>query len=266
MLPLFRATCVLLGIWGILSSVQWLADMPHWQDGRALGWDLQRLRRGKLFRSRRIAILFAPRGLTALACLQISISVALIVLPITFATTALLGCFALTTLLLALRAGLDGADKMVMVVATGALLQSVGIWSGEQRLFLAGELWTGGQLTIAYFASGASKLLLAPWRQGEALGAVLGSFTWGHRWAAPIVRNRRITKYLAWTIMLVELFFPLTLMAPFGWLCAVLVGFLMFHLAIAVTMGLNHYSWAFLAAYPSVLLVGQWLRSALGLN
>jgi len=80
------------------------------------------------------------------------------------ATIPVLGCFAVAMLLLALRSGSDGADRMAKVVATGALLRSFGASYGAQQLVLAGVSWTGGQLTLAYFASGASKLLLAPWR------------------------------------------------------------------------------------------------------
>ena len=265
-IPLLRATCVLLGIWGVINAAQWFADMRQWSDGRALGWDLQRLRRGRLYRVNFYRSLYNPTGLSVLAGVLLITSVALIVTPFSVATIALLGCFAVATLLLALRSGTDGADKMALVVATGAMLQSFGASFGEQRLVLAGVLWTGGQLTLAYFASGASKALLAPWRQGDALGAVFSSYMWGHRWMAAITRRRETAMFLAWLVMLPELLFPLALMAPFDWLCVILAGFFLFHMAIAVMMGLNHYPWAFLAAYPSVLLLGQWLRSTLGLN
>ena len=263
---LLRATCVLLGFWGLINAAQWFADLRQWSDGRALGWDLQRLRRGRLYRANFSRCLYNSTGLSILAGIQIITSVALMVTPFSVATIALLGCFAVATLLLALRGGPDGADKMAMVVATGALLQSFGVSFGEQRLVLAGVLWAGGQLTLAYFASGASKLLLAPWRQGDALEAVFSSYMWGHRCMAAIVRDRGTAKLLAWLVMLPELTFPLALLVPFNWLCAILALFFLFHMAIAVIMGLNHYPWAFLAAYPSVLLLGQWLRSALNLN
>jgi hypothetical protein len=265
-IPFLRATCLLLGIWGVINAAQWFADVRQWSDGRALGWDLQRLRRGPLYNVNFSRSLYNPTGLSVLAGVQLFTSTVLIAMPVSAATIAWLGCFAAATLLLALRAGPDGADKIAMVVATGALLQSFGLSYEEPRLVLAGALWTGGQLTIAYFASGATKLLLEPWRRGDALKAVFSSYMWGHRWTAAIVRQRGTAQLLAWLIMLMELLFPLALIAPFNWLCAILAGFFLFHLAIAAIMGLNHYTWAFLAAYPSVLLVGQWLRSALGLN
>ena len=261
-------TGLLLGIWGLLNAAQWIADLTQWRGGSALGWDLQRLRRGRIVQSRLIAAIFAPTGLAIVAAVQLLVSAVLIALPLAGAIPSafLMGCFAAVTLTLALRAGPDGADKMALVVTSGALLQAIGIHCNEPRLTLAGVLWTGGQLTIAYFAAGASKLLLAPWRSGTALSAALSSYMWGHRWSAAVVRQHRLAWLLAWLIMLIEVAFPLALLAPTAWLVAVLAGFLLFHLAIAVTMGLNLYPGAFIAAYPSVLLLAQWLRGALGLG
>lgn len=261
-----RATGLLLGIWGLLSAAQWLVQVRLWRDGSALGWDLQRLCRGRFYRSEVIAALYRPGGLALLAGVLASAAIALIALPPSGLTIAALGGFAAAALLLSWRGGSDGADKMILVVASGALLQTIGLWCGSPQLVLAGDLWTGGQLTIAYFASGASKLRLAPWRRGEALSAALSSYMWGHRWTVAAVRQRPAAVLLAWTIMLIEVAFPLALLLPTVWLCAVLAGFFLFHLAIAVTMGLNHYPWAFLAAYPSALLIGQWLRAVLGLG
>lgn len=265
-LPLFRATCALLGLWGIISTAQWFADMPRWQRGRALGWDLQRLRRGRLYGSNLVAVLFDTTGLSVLAGILLLASLALIAQPWPSANLVWLACFATAAFLLAARSGQDGSDKMALVVVSGAILQAIGILNSEPRLVLAGALWTGGQLTIAYFAAGASKLGLSRWRQGDALVDVFNSYTFGHRWAAAAVRQRRVAVLLAWLIMLPEVAFPLALLAPSGWLCAILAVFFLFHAAIAIVMGLNRYPWAFLAAYPSVLLVGHWLRSALGMS
>jgi hypothetical protein len=265
-LPLLQATCFLLGFWGLINGFQWLAGMPSLQSGRALGWDLQGLRRSRLYRSNLLTTLFVSHGLSAMVVVQLVASLALLGLPVSSLSFVWLSGFWLTMQLLAFRLRPDGADKMILVVVSGALLQLLGLQFQSDRFVLAGGLWTGGQLTIAYFASGASKVLLAPWRQGEALRAALSSYMWGHRWSAPVVRHPRTAKLLAWTIILLELAFPLALLMPMAWLCAILGCFLLFHLAIAVIMGLNHYPWAFLAAYPSVLLVSQWLRSSLGLD
>ena len=68
-----------------------------------------------------------------------------------------------------------------------------------------------------------------------------------------------------WVVILAELAFPLALLAPAKVLFGVLALFALFHVGIAVAMGLDTYVWAFLAAYPSVLVIGAALRAALGL-
>ncbi len=256
---LIRLGCALLGVWGALHSLQWLADLRHWRDGTALGWDLQRLRKSRLLRSQVVGWLYGQRGLRALAIALLFTAAALLVLPLMLATTALLAVFFVLVFVLAQRASADGADKIAMAVASGLCLQSLGLAIASDRLVLAGALWTGGQLTLAYFASGASKLILAEWRNGTAPKQALTSHSWGQQWIAVLVDKPGISVALAWLIMGVETLFPLALFAPTPLLYAALGCMFLLHLMIAIVMGLNTYPWAFLAAYPSVLFLGQWL-------
>lgn len=255
-----RLTGLLLGCWGVLTAIQGLIGRSAWRDGGPLGWDLQRLQRARWSKLPGLAALWSARGIAGLLGLQLASSGTLLLTdaPAAFFT------FYLATLLLGLRFGSDGADKMALVVASGGLLQALGQTLGSSWLFLAGVLWTGGQLTIAYFASGASKLLLAPWRSGAALRAALGSYAYGSRLSAALVGNRGWVLAIAWAVMIVEAAFPFALMLPTNLLLAVLASALAFHLGIAVFMGLNAYPWAFLAAYPSAIALSRALRAALG--
>ncbi len=255
-----RATGLALGLWGALSAIESLADLGAWRNDGPLGWPLQGLRRGRWTGLPGLGALWSRRGLTGLLLVQLASSLALLAAPV----AAGFALFWLVTLLLALRLGPNGADKIALVVAAGGALQALGLALAAPRLWLAGVLWTGGQLTIAYFAAGASKLVLAPWRSGAAMRDSLSSYAYGHRWAAATLRGPAPAAALAWAVMLAEALFPLALLLPAPMLAAVLAGFFVFHLAIAATMGLNTYPWAFLAAYPAVLLLGQTLRGALG--
>jgi hypothetical protein len=254
-----RASCALLALWGLLNGLQWLTDLRNWRDGGALGWELQRLRRPRILRSRLLGWAYGATGLHIMAFCLLAVSAGLLILPLSGATTPLLLAFLLLVFGLAQRAGADGADKMALVVAAGTLLQCIGLAAGSDRLFLAGTLWSGGQLTLAYFTAGAAKLTLAGWRSGQVPRRVLSSYTYGQGWTAVLTAKPAIALGLAWLIMGVEVLFPLALFAPLPWLCVVLAGFFLFHLAIALAMGLNTYPWAFIAAYPSVLLLAQHL-------
>jgi hypothetical protein len=258
---LIRYSLVLSGIWGILNAAQWLFDLRSWYVGGALGWDLHRLRRSKLLRSKLAAAVFSPSGLRVIAASQFVASIALMLSGPSGAVMGWLLCFGFTTMLLAMRGGTDGADKIILVTVVGLALQILGNVFDIRELLLAGILWTGGQLTIAYFASGASKVLLPQWRSGQALAAALSSHTSGSPWSAALVARPGMARALAWAIMTVELLFPLALFLPTPVLLAVLAGFFLFHMAIAAVMGLNTYPWAFVAAYPSVIMMNMWLGS-----
>lgn len=261
---MLRITCALLGIWGLLNAAQWAADLKSWRVGGAGGWDLQSLRASRVYRSALLAHLFSEAGLKSRIGFLAFSSTALLVVPLSWANLALIGIFWIMTLLLGLRAGADGGDKMALVVASGAFLQCLGLLTDQPTLHLAGVLWTGGQLTIAYATSGLSKLLLAPWRNGEALAKSLSSYMWGHGWLAKVVQRRGIAIILAWGVILPELLFPLALFAPQSVLLAIFGLFFLFHWAIAWAMGINSYPWAFAAAYPSVLMLSLWLGKAIG--
>lgn len=261
-----RATCVLLGGWSLLHAAQWLADLQRWRAGQAGGWDLQGLRKGIKGRSALVAWLYGESGLAVLALLLGLAGLALAALPIGSISLPLLFATWLLILLLGQRALPDGAEKMAMVVASGAAFQALGLVLHNQTLVLAGALWTGGQLTIAYFAAGASKIMLANWRSGAAPRAALSSHMWGNRLSAWAVSLPGAAFLLAWGVMIAELLFPLALLLPTPALAAVLGGFFLFHAVIALVMGLNTYPLAFLAAYPSALWLGQWLSGQAGLG
>ncbi len=260
---LVRVGCALIGLWGVLNAAIWLVDAPRWAEGGALGWDLQRLRRGRLMRSDVVASLYSPQGLRALATALLLASLGLLALPLLPLTLPLLAIVALSQLALSLRGGADGADKIALVAATGLFLQVAGLDTVLEGFFLAGVLWTGGQLAIAYFAAGASKAMLAPWRNGQAVRGALTSYTAGHRWAAALLRDNRVALTLGWAIILAEIAFPLALFAPLPVMLAALAAMALLHLGIAIIMGLNTYPWAFLAAYPSTLLLHQWINGTL---
>jgi hypothetical protein len=248
---MLRLTSALLGLWGLLNALQWLADLKSWRAGGAGGWDLAEQRVSRIYQSALLRACFTDSGLYALVVGQLLVSLTLLVLP----HLLLLALFWLVTALLALRSGADGADKMALVVSVGAMLQL----SGNQTLAFAGTLWIAGQLTIAYATSGWSKLFLARWRNGEAPRQALSSYMWGHRWSAALLQRRGLALALGWAVIVAEILFPLALFAPMPVLIAVLAGFWAFHWAIAWLMGINTYPWAFAAAYPSVLLLGQFI-------
>lgn len=254
-------TCVLLGLWGLLAGSQLWVDAPAWRTGGALGWDLMRLRRSRLYRAGGLARLLEVLPVKVLAALLLAASLGLMVTPSGPWTFALLTLYGAVIVLLTLRNAADGATKIALVCVYGAMLQTAGLLSGQVLFSIAGTAWIAGQLTIAYFTSGISKLARSTWRNGSAPSAALSSHIWGHRLTARAMMLPGAALALAWLLMLAEALFPIALLAPQPVLLAALAAMFAFHFATAVFMGLNTYPLAFLAAYPSVLALGQYLRS-----
>ena len=262
---MLRLTGVALGLWGVLSAAQRWVDRRAWREGGALGWDLMGSRRSRLHGSTLLARSFAPGAFEALILVKFAASLLLTMLPISGWLVPVLASLWIVLQLLALRMPPDGADKMAAVVTAGTLLWTIGFTAGLPPLVTAAVLWIGGQLTIAYATSGWAKLALPTWRNGRALTAAMASFGHGHRWAHAVTDRSAAAVAVAWALMLLEGSFPLLLLAPPTTVAAGLAFFFLFHLGTAVFMGLNTYPWAFLAAYPAVLVMSGLLRSAAGL-
>jgi hypothetical protein len=260
---MFDATLRLLGGFAILTGAGWLANARQWSSGGPLGRDLHRWRSARWVRFGMFDLLHDGRGLAVLGLVQMLIGIWLVLLPRQplIALTAL-GLIAAAQ---ALRGAGDGADKMAMVVISGCLLQEIGKATGQTALIFAGVLWIGGHLTLAYATAGFSKLRHSVWRDGIAIQGALNSYTNGCGWAARLVDAATSAKLLAWVVMLLEVLFPLALLLPASGLAIVLGFFVLLHLTIAAAMGLHTYPLAFAAAYPSTLLLGQWVRAAVGI-
>lgn len=255
------ATCLLLGLWGLLAGAQWVVDARAWRAGGALGWELLSLRRSRFWRAPLLARTFALLPVAVLALALVAASIGLLAAPQGAATLPLLAVFVTATLLLSIRTNADGAAKMALVSGYGALLMAAGAAGDALLLGLAGAIWTGGHLTLAYATSGWSKLTLAKWRDGSTPRGALSSYIWGHRLAANLLRPQAAAVVLAWALMLSEALFPLALLAPPEWLALALGAMLLFHAATALFMGLNTYPWGFVTAYPAVFALSGWLRT-----
>jgi hypothetical protein len=110
------------------------------------------------------------------------------------------------------------------------------------------------QLCFAYFAAGYHKLRSRAWRSGAALPGSLSTRLFGSpRAAAWLDRHRSFARSLSWAAMVLEVSFPLVLVAPRE-VCLFYFAFgILFHLSTALTMGLNKFIWAFLALYPAAV-------------
>ncbi|HEX8207713.1 MAG TPA: hypothetical protein VF587_16735 [Solirubrobacteraceae bacterium] len=159
----------------------------------------------------------------------------------------------------AARFGREGSDDILLIVLVGLAGASVpGAPEVLTRIWLS---FIAAQLMLAYFVSGAAKLLGDKWLRGEAVGQVLSTREYGLG-RAGLYETRHVVLILAtWATIAFEVTLPalFVLGGPLLW-PAVAIG-ISFHLGVALTMGLNRFVISFIAAYPSVI----WASSSYGL-
>lgn len=260
---LLRLTCLALAAWAALTGLHLLAERRIWNKGQALGWDLLRLRRSRFYRFRVLGWLYQSFDVRSCGLALLCSAAGLIVVASGPGTPMVLGVLIALTALLALRIGADGASKIALIAASGALLVSLGLLFALPKLVLAGVLWSGGQLTLSYCTTGVAKLAIPGWRDGSALSGALSSYLWGEARTAALLERRGVAMAAAWAVILLEALFPLALFAPAGVLAAALAAMFVLHLAIAAVMGINTYPWAFLSAYPAAWALGELVRGLL---
>jgi len=252
------ATLILLSIWCLLSTGEWIANFGLFRAKDLLSWRILSLRGDPLFRPGWLQPLYRPGGVAAVLGVRLLAALALPFASHGAMQIALLLALVATAWQIKLRAwlGEDGSDQIGQIVTIGALLIALGRAADDLLLAFAGTLLITGQLLLAYFIAGFAKLLSPQWRDGQAVVGVAGTHSYGNALGARVFASHGwIAMAFCWGVIVCETIFPLFLFAPPGVLLWALGGFIAFHIATGYFMGLNTFLWAFVSAYPSVVLV-----------
>ena len=155
--------------------------------------------------------------------------------------------------------GLDGSDQMSLIILIAVAIYK--IFPGDIHVAHASLWFIAIQGCLSYAVAGIAKIISPVWRSGEAVRRILGTRTYGSRRLASFVSGRDgVCVALAWSLMLFECTFPLALaFGETGFAVFAVLG-TGFHIANAVTMGLNTFVWAFVATYPAILFCAVSLR------
>ena len=255
----------LIAAWMILGDLQWLAGAGLFGPDGLMPWAALAGQRGRP-RLGRIRRRMSVALLRAILIVQLAAAIALAAggaLDLTICCLVVLIASHAALIMLSGEFWADGAAKMGMIAMAGALIVAIAVRARDPALALAGVLVAGGQLTLCYAVAGWSKLAVTAWRDGSELRRVMAGEIWGHPAAARMIRRRPLALAASWGVMLVEAAFPFALLAPLPWLAAALGAMLAFHVATAVVMRLNLFPWAFVAAYPAVVVLGRAIHAAL---
>jgi Vitamin K-dependent gamma-carboxylase len=257
------ASRVAIAFWLILASAQWIVAAPVFANDGPMPWRRMATRDSSVWLAR-VRRRMAVSGFRLWMAVQLTIAVALVLagqIEWQIVCLILLTVSQIGFVLVIGQYGVSGAEKMGMIALVGTSIMSIGVWTGDAALALAGCLIAGGQLVLCYTVAGLSKISQQNWRNGSELAGVMAHELWGHPLAAALLRSRTGAFLASWIVILAEALFPLALFAPQPWLLAALGAMLLFHFSTALIMRLNMFPWAFVTAYPAVLLLGDFVRS-----
>jgi hypothetical protein len=139
------------------------------------------------------------------------------------------------------------------------------VWRPDDMFVAHAGLWfISGQVCLAYFGAGWSKLRAAAWTMGVALTRILdGSALRSPALAAALARRPGLGRLLCRATIALELLLPLGPLLPRPALLILLGAGGVFHVSIAVLLGLGSFMWAFLATYPALLFTNRQIAEVL---
>ena len=147
--------------------------------------------------------------------------------------------------------GTESSDGVQLIVLSG-MAAYFAFSTPVARLIV---LWFIAVVAMtAYFTAGLVKLNSHAWRHGTAIEVVLMTENYGNQTLSRYIARVPKMKYvLCWATIAFECSFPfVVLLGPKATLGLLSCGIL-FHLSIAIAMGLNEFLWSFVATYPAVL-------------
>ncbi len=247
-----------------ITTLEFLLHRDQLADSGLMSWPVNRVDM-RLFSTgvlaRGASVVFAYPMMLGLLGGRLVLALIHVFAPVDLALhPALVAFSAVCSLIVPIRSrfGLDAADQVNVLVFGGLTLVNVSPTPVTRSVYLWFLL---GQCCLAYGVAGVSKIVSQGWRNGTHLQDILNIRTYSYKTVARFARaHPRLVRWASWSVIGYECVFVLVLVLPAPYALAFVAAGLMFHLAIAVIMGLNDFVWAFASTYPAILF---WLTSRL---
>jgi len=261
----FNASAVCMSVATLMSTFEYLSLRKEFRSDGAFSWRIfqRRLPRFPVFAGLGKTV-FSMWGSTVLLSVRAAAGFGLLLgvfILNNWLCSLSLALILVTGLLLLYRNpfALEGSDQMCIIVTAGLLV------AGMNRSSLAWQMlgfgFIAAEACLAYLAAGVTKAISPVWRDGTALYRILNTTTFGDPAGARLLRGRRILGLvLCWAVIFFETLFPVALILPSKLLVALFAIGILFHLGVAVMMGLNLFLWAYAATYPAVWFCHSHLR------
>ncbi len=151
--------------------------------------------------------------------------------------------------------GNDGSDQLNYLIFFVISLASL---INTKHADLSAIFFIATQSILSYVIAGISKLCGKDWRNGSALPKIIRTRIYG-AYSLYLIFNRfkRFSVYACKYTILWECLFFLVLYPPLTMIF--LLNALIFHLLNGLIMGLNHFTFSFVATYPAILFTVQFI-------
>lgn len=251
---------MVMAVGTLFSTAEWLANRSALMDRGVLSWSVMQRRRGIWSRGWFVRIatpVLGYPGIIGLLSAQGIAAACLTALPthdvIRPLMLTILVCCTVGQQIRSFPIGFTGADRMRLVVLGALWLREL---APDSNLSTQACLWfIALQCCLSYARPGLTKLTSAAWLSGNVLRETACHHLFGHRGLAAFLDcHPANARYLAWSVMLLQVTFPLALVDQR--ICLVyLLCMLSFHIGTAILMGFNNFVWSWASTYPAVLYV-----------
>lgn len=258
----YTITYYVVSIAILLSSFEYLYISTKNHSKGLITWTISKKATFKFLDNSIIGKLFSRQYFNVLLIAKIALTIGMYFLTLRSLTWTF---FIVTLLFISLLInyrdvfGKEGSDQMQLITLI-VLAISTNYYS-THNIMTIGLIFIAAQSYLSYFVAGVSKIVSKSWRKGDALFCIINTSSFGNKRLAKVMYKNKSSFYVGWFVILIELFFPITLFIPLHYLIICLILMFIFHIANAIIMGLNIFPWAFLATYPSIIFVNHFIHS-----
>lgn len=149
---------------------------------------------------------------------------------------------------------LDGGDQMILFVMICFFIMLLDDGSG--RYIRLGAAAISLHAAISYFTSGVAKISSPIWRSGDALQSIMSSGEFGNNLLSKLLfDNRKLSKAISWFVMVMHITVAIFIIAGGIFIYPAIAISTAFHIAVAISMRLNNFVFAFGSAMPSIYFI-----------
>lgn len=245
----------------ILTSIELLQKYKIYQPYQLLSWSHVLYKKKKSFRYYLdISMLYIAGYPQILFFIFLRLLIAVVLILFTINRVAhvelMVLLLAVTGIIVGYRnaASNNGADQIHNITIIALAIAFIG--HNSYLIKIASAAFVAFQAALSYLTSGAYKLINRDWRNGNNLRAILGTGVFGNR-SVKVFLDKSPNLYIliSFAIIFGELMLSMAFFMPPSICLLILISGLLFHICVALVMGLNSFVWAFLATYPCIYFI-----------